>query len=80
MTVWLIGLFVLAAIFTLALAVYGSLETTKIPFLAVPFTPRDFGLAYEEVSFLSYDGLKLTGWFLPAPEASPVTLIVLHGL
>ena len=45
-----------------------------------PHTPKDFGLAYEEVSFQSYDHLKLTGWFLPARVASDVTLIILHGL
>jgi pimeloyl-ACP methyl ester carboxylesterase len=63
-----------------AVALYGSLEVTRIPYLAVPYTPKDFGLAYEEISFRSYDNLKLTGWFLPAPVLSETTIIVLHGL
>jgi fermentation-respiration switch protein FrsA (DUF1100 family) len=30
-------------------------------------TPAEIALEFEEVSFLSRDGLKLSGWFLPAP-------------
>ena len=55
-----------AFLFVFAVAVYGALEIPKIPYLAVPYTPKDFGLVFEDVSFLSHDGLKLTGWFLPA--------------
>lgn len=59
---------------------YGAVEITRIPQLAVPYTPNDFGWAFEEVSFLSHDGLNLRGWFLPAPQASESTILVLHGL
>jgi len=58
--------------FILAVSIYSSLEITKIPFLAVPYTPEDFGLAYEDVSFPSHDGLKLNGWFLPATRPVPL--------
>jgi len=64
----------------LAVSLYGSFEITKIPFLATPYVPEDYGLAHEDVSFTSHDGLKLTGWFLPARSPSTVTLVVLHGL
>jgi len=80
MTAWLVGLLAIVVLFTAGVSVFSFLEITKIPFLAVPYTPRDFGLAYEEVSFRSHDGLRLTGWFLPARPPSRVTLIVLHGL
>jgi pimeloyl-ACP methyl ester carboxylesterase len=81
MMFWIVlVLVVLPLAFVVAVSVYGSLEITKVPFLAVPYIPEDFGLAHEEVSFTSHDGLKLTGWFLPARSPSPVTLIVLHGL
>src|SRR5262249_52983083 len=30
--------------------------------------------------FLSHDGLKLTGWFLPAKSRSEKTIIIQHGL
>lgn len=68
------------ALLTLAVAYYGSLQITRIPFLAVPYTPDDFGWRYEPVSFHSPDGFRLTGWFVPAAALSSVTLIILHGV
>ncbi len=41
-------------------------------------TPGDLGLPYEEVEFRSVDGLKLRGWYIPAPSARRV-VIVAHG-
>jgi pimeloyl-ACP methyl ester carboxylesterase len=61
-------------------AMYGSSEVTRIPYLAVPYTPKDLSLAYEDVTFQSFDNLKLTGWFLPAKVPTDVTLMILHGL
>ena len=78
--VWIGAILCIAALGIGAIAVYSSSEITKIPYLAVPYVPKDFGLAYEDVSFQTYDHLKLTGWFLPAHSVSDVTLIILHGL
>jgi pimeloyl-ACP methyl ester carboxylesterase len=78
--IWIWGILFCASVFVAAVAAYGSSEITRIPYLAVPYTPKDFGFAYEDVSFQSYDGLKLTGWFLPAKTVSNVTLVILHGL
>jgi pimeloyl-ACP methyl ester carboxylesterase len=80
MMVWVAWILGFAVLITIAISTYSSLEMTKIPFLAVPYTPTDFGLAYEEVSFPSHDGLKLIGWFLPAKVPSMMTLIIQHGL
>lgn len=41
-------------------------------------TPRDRGMAHEEVSLIADDGVKLHGWFVPAPEARAV-LLYFHG-
>lgn len=43
-------------------------------------TPREFGLSHEDVTFASSDGLKLSGWFIPAttPTARG-TVIHFHG-
>lgn len=41
-------------------------------------TPSDFKMPYEEVWFHSRDGIKLHGWFIPAPEAK-ATVIIAHG-
>jgi uncharacterized protein len=40
-------------------------------------TPRDFGLAYEDVFFEAADGVRLHGWWVPKPGA-PV-LVWFHG-
>ena len=42
-------------------------------------TPDKIGLAYEEVSFRSSDGLMLYGWFLPAQGKAKGTVLFLHG-
>jgi uncharacterized protein len=38
------------------------------------FTPFELGVAYEEVSFTSQDGLRLSGWWLPRPESRRVVV------
>ncbi|MCE7984275.1 MAG: hypothetical protein DYG89_24130 [Caldilinea sp. CFX5] len=51
-------------------------------------TPTDYGLAYEDVTFRSKDGLLLKGWWLPAAVTADAPVIVLlhphfgnrHGL
>jgi fermentation-respiration switch protein FrsA (DUF1100 family) len=42
-------------------------------------TPADKGLAYEEVTFRSADGTKLSGWFIPAIGKPHGTVIHFHG-
>jgi len=42
-------------------------------------TPDKLGLAYQEVSFKTRDGLKLIGWFLPAQGPALGTVLQLHG-
>lgn len=50
-------------------------------------TPATIGLAYEQVTFTTSDGLTLRGWWVPAQTSSPMrltpsdrTVIVCHGL
>lgn len=42
-------------------------------------TPSQFGLRYQEVSFASGDGTRLSGWFVPAVGAPRGTVIHFHG-
>ena len=42
-------------------------------------TPASFGLAFEEVSFRSRDGVALAGWWVPAAEPEG-TVVMVHGL
>ncbi len=48
------------------------------PKRAVRATPAQAGLAYEEVNFSADDGVKLHGWFVPAPKARG-TVLICHG-
>jgi len=40
-------------------------------------TPADYGMAYEDVEFTSTDGVRLSGWFIPADESRSV-IVVTH--
>jgi fermentation-respiration switch protein FrsA (DUF1100 family) len=48
-------------------------------------TPEAMGLPFEDVIFTAADGVKLHGWFIPAPSARaragarPFTFIMFHG-
>ncbi len=42
-------------------------------------TPASFQLPFEDVKFNSKDGVPLSGWWVPAPEAKG-TVILVHGL
>ncbi len=42
-------------------------------------TPASFGLAFQDVSFRSADGVPLSGWWVGAPQAKG-TVIMVHGL
>lgn len=44
--------------------------------------PSDLGLAYETVSFPAQDGVRLSGWFIPASRAMSrdgATIVLLHS-
>ncbi len=41
-------------------------------------TPALHGMAYEDVEFVTEDGMRLHGWFVPAPTARGV-LLFFHG-
>ena len=45
-------------------------------------TPADLDMPYENISFPANDGVRLNGWFIPAPTDSSrqgATLIFVHG-
>ena len=41
-------------------------------------TPREWGLPYEEVHFMTEDRVRLNGWWIPG-TGSPITLLWFHG-
>ncbi len=69
-------------LFLLALAgvfVVGLDRLFYLPDKRIEATPADLGLAYEEVTFTTSDGLALNAWFLPAIGAPRGTVIHFHG-
>ncbi len=48
------------------------------PTSAIEQTPADAGLAFDDVTFTTADGIRLNGWFVPYPGAD-VTLLWFHG-
>ncbi len=41
------------------------------------WSPGDLGLEYDEISFETEDGLRLSGWWIPGSR--PITIVLLHG-
>jgi hypothetical protein len=48
------------------------------PSRALTASPAELGLRFESVYFEAEDGVRLHGWFLPAPE-NGLTLLFFHG-
>jgi uncharacterized protein len=42
-------------------------------------TPADIGLAYQDIHFPAHDGVRLSGWFIPAANETRPTVILVHG-
>lgn len=66
---------------SIAIAAYFSRWLVNPPRQRLWATPADIGLSFEEVVFPARDGLRLSGWFIPAQgegTARP-TVILVHG-
>jgi len=48
------------------------------PLRALEATPQDIGLKYEDVFFVTADGVKLHGWYVSAENAL-ITVLLCHG-
>lgn len=81
---WLAALLVAAYLGYVALRGSDMLVRPRIrPFIpdveGAPVTPADLGMAYEDVTFRTDDGLRLAGWLIPAARETRATVILLHG-
>ena len=47
------------------------------PRIAIPLSPKDFGLTVETVAITADDGVKLAGWLVP--RAGAPAIVLLHG-
>ncbi|UFH48520.1 alpha/beta hydrolase [Pseudomonas sp. KNUC1026] len=65
----------------LLLALVGCSGLLFYPERQVPITPNAAKLAWEPVALTTADGLRLSGWWLPAKSGVPVkgTVLHLHG-
>src|SRR3989344_5757645 len=69
--------FGLSVVVTVFFGVFNSVRPGKVASTA---TPKNFGLAYEPVSLMTQDGMRIAGWFIPKKDGeSKTTLIALHG-
>ena len=62
----------------LGISSYAATHTTKATRVPIDGNPADLGLAYEDISFSSKDGLTLRGWWLKAVN-SKRAIIMVHG-
>lgn len=74
---WAVRLAVLA--FILGMFIVGFDGLFYYPSDTVHYTPDELSLEYEDVTFETSDGVKLSGWFLPAPGRAKGTVIHFHG-
>ncbi|MBU0617093.1 MAG: alpha/beta hydrolase [Planctomycetes bacterium] len=74
---WLVRIGVL--LFVVGIFIVGLDRLFYYPSKTVHYTPEDFSLKYEDVAFETSDGLKLSGWFLPADGPAKGTVIHFHG-
>ena len=81
-TVWSIVLILVGGYVALLLYLYffqaKLLYLPRIPSYEILATPDTIGLAYEEVTIVTDDGVSLDAWFLPVNQARGV-LLFFHG-
>ncbi len=65
--------------FVLLLSLFGFFSSIRPPKVISNISPADLGLVYEDVSFITNDGIKLNGWFIPNIKNEAKTVILLHG-
>lgn len=71
-------LLVLATVGVGAISLEAAERLTHPPRERVSWTPAARGLDYEAVAFQTVDGVRLSGWFLPADDPRG-TIVFLHG-
>lgn len=67
---------------TAAVVVFFTRRMVNPPRQALWTSPAEMGLPYDNVQFPARDGVRLSGWFLPAAKGSKrdgATLVLVHG-
>jgi uncharacterized protein len=77
---WKMSLLFLTMFFFLFASLWGLYISVKPPRIVSSITPKDLGLPYEEVSFLTEDKVTLRAWWIRHPNPATVkTVVALHG-
>jgi dipeptidyl aminopeptidase/acylaminoacyl peptidase len=72
-------LFIITFFFLFA-SLWGLYISIKPAKIVSTITPKNLGLDYDEVSFITEDNVTLRGWYIPHKEGSSArTVIALHG-
>ncbi len=57
---------------------YFEYRSLYFPDKGIEFTPKSFGMDYEEVYISTRDGVKINAWWIPLPDTER-TLLFCHG-
>ncbi len=74
---WLVRIGVL--LFIMGMFIVGFDSLFYYPSKTIYYTPEELSLEYEDVTFETSDGVKLSGWFFPATGKAKGTVIHFHG-
>ncbi|NJE75544.1 alpha/beta fold hydrolase [Thermococcus sp. ES12] len=72
-----VGVLILVLLAFLAFSAFVAYKMITPPRLVGDWTPKDIGFDYEEVTFETKDGLRLSGWWVD--NGSDKTVLPLHG-
>ena len=63
-----------------AISLWNFYSNIRPPQIETALVPKDFGLAAEDVSIETDDGVMLSGWLIPGNAADTRVLIILTGI
>src|SRR5260221_9482889 len=66
-------------VFLVLLSLWGFYSAIRPSKIMSSVTPKDYDVAYEDISFTTKDHIKISGWFVPNANPHAKTIILLHG-
>lgn len=77
---WLMIIIAISIVGCLTISLVVGWKLTHPIKQGLDMTPAEYGLTYQDVSFLSeVDNVPLKGWFIPATKSNGLTVVVAHG-
>jgi dipeptidyl aminopeptidase/acylaminoacyl peptidase len=75
----IISLIALAIFFLVILSLIQFYQIIRPFKITSSITPKTLGIPYENISFKSFDGTNIQGWWIPNKNKHAKTIILLHG-